>query len=406
MDFIAFDDHLIFSLFLFGVSFCGISALSYAYKRQERDRTSPKFDKYYNIPPKGKFYRLACLLEDAPGSAFKGQACQLATPLMSPLTCLIEDAPETSLLGQVYELAIPLLSPIACLIEDIPEIFLTGQCCQWATPLMSSFACLFEDVPTTFLRGQAYEYITPFACIATQTWHEFYRQHLGKPNINYWEWRDKPEAHHVCRELSLLLRLPAPQKSAQQVLESLAQGKDPFLRPSLATQKNGNNLASFSDSMDVGKFAHLEWRVQTAMRRDFKQWHEVASLLIGIEALGAVYRVCYKTSWDMIQSILSERPFLEDFIIDESAPWWKVLGVSPSANTLQVEKAYKKLMRSWHPDLNKHPYATKVTSCINIAYEHYQSLHQISFVVDKTSIKNNANFLHKIREWLKPLFSR
>jgi hypothetical protein len=109
MDLIAVDDHFIFSLFLFGSSFCGISALSYAYKRQERDRISPKFDEYHSISPKGKFYRLTCLIEDAPSSAFRGQACQLATPLMNPFACLLEDAPEISLQGQAYELANPLM---------------------------------------------------------------------------------------------------------------------------------------------------------------------------------------------------------------------------------------------------------------------------------------------------------
>jgi hypothetical protein len=357
MDSIAINDQFLLSLFLFGLSFCGISLASYTSRQHHSDRASSTIPQRSQIVPKGKYYRLTCLLEDAPRSFLKGQACQLATPLMTPFACLLEDTPEASLKGQSY---------------------------QWATPLM-----------------------TPLACIVTQTWHEFYKRQLGKPGINYWEWRDKPESSHICRELSLLITLPEPKVSAKRVLESLGDKKYPFFQPHLDTKEIGNILIAFADSIHDGKFAHLDWRVQIAMRRDFQQWHELASQLITIEALSAIYRVCYGTSWDKIQQIINEdRSLLEDFIAARSLPWWKVLGVSSSADTLQVEKAYKNLMRLWHPDLNKHPYATEITSRINVAYEHYQSLHPFSATAAQTSSKNNANLFNKIREWLKPLFSR
>ncbi|AFY79089.1 MAG: J domain-containing protein [Hydrococcus sp. C42_A2020_068] len=357
MGVIPIDENLLLSFFLFGLSICTTSVISYTSKNSSRDRSHAKIPKRSQIVPKGKFYRLACLLEDAPRSSLRGQAYQLATPIMTPLACLLEDAPETALKGQVYELA---------------------------TPLM-----------------------TPLACIATEFWQEFYTRQLGKPGIHYWEWKDKPESDKVCRELSLLLTLPEPKGYAKQVLSALGEGKDLFCKSLKSAKEVGNLLVAFADSMDDGKFANLDWRVQIAMRRAFKEWHELASQQIGIEALDTVYRVCYGSSWNKIQQMLDEdRSVLEDFIADESSPWWKILGVSPSADPIKVERAYKNLIRLWHPDLNKHPYATQVTSRINVAYERYQSLHPFPSMAERMSIKNNANLFDKIREWLKPLLSR
>lgn len=354
---LAINDNFLLGLFLFGLSFCGVSLASHTHKRQKSPRTSLNLSKPAIIVPQGRYYRLTCLLEDVPRSSLRGQAYQLAVPLLSPIACLLEDAPQTSLKGQAYELA---------------------------TPLM-----------------------TTLACIVTRTWQEFYTKQLGKPKINYWEWKDFPESDKVCRELSLLLTLPEPKGEAKQVLEALAEKKNLFFKPLRNTKAIGNLLIDFGDSIRDGKFAKLDWRVQVAMRRAFKQWHEVVSQQIGVEALKAIYRVCYGTSWEKIQQIIyEEKSILDDFIADDSTPWWKVLGVSSSADTLEVEKAYKTLIRLWHPDLNKHPYATQVTSRINVAYTHYQSLDRISSTTEQMSIENNSNLLNKIREWLKPLFSR
>jgi hypothetical protein len=352
---LAINDNFLLSLFLFGLSFCGVSVVTHTYKRQKS--TSLKQLSQATTVPQGRYYRLTCLLEDVPQSSLRGQAYPLAMPLLSPIACLLEDAPQTVLKGQAYELA---------------------------TPLM-----------------------TTLACIVTRTWQEFYTKQLGKPKINYWEWKGLPESDKVCRELSLLLTLPEPQGYAKQVLEALGEKRNLFFKPLRNTKAIGNLLIEFADSIRDGKFAKLDWRVQVAMRRAFKQWHEVASQQIGKEALTAIYRVCYGTSWEKIQHIIDEeRSILDDFIADDSTPWWKVLGVSSSADTLQVEKAYKTLIRLWHPDLNKHPYATQVTSRINVAYTHYQSLDRISSTTEQMSSENNSNLLNKIREWLKPLFSR
>jgi DnaJ domain len=352
---LAINDNFLLSLFLFGLSFCGVSVVTHTYKHQNL-RNSLNQPPRPTTTPQGRYYRL---------------------------TCLLEDIPQTLLRGQSYQLAMPLLSPIACLLEDAPQTVFKGQTCELATPLM-----------------------TTLACIVTPTWQAFYTKQLGKPKINYWEWKNLPESDNVCRELSLLLTLPAPKGYTKQVLEALAESKNLFFKPLRNTKAIGNLLIDFADSIRDGKFAKLDWRMQVAMRRAFKQWHELVSQQIGIEALSAIYRVCYGTSSEKIQQIIhEERSILEDFIADNSTPWWKVLGVSSSADALQVEKAYKTLIRLWHPDLNKHPYATQVTSRINVAYAHYQSLDRISSTTEQMSIENHSNLLNKIREWLKPLFS-
>lgn len=346
------NDNLLLSFFLLGLSVCTTSVASYSARHQKGDRNAAKTFSRSQTVVRGKYYRLACLIEDAPRSSLRGQAYHLAAPLMTPFACPLEDAPTTSLKGQAYELAIPLM--------------------------------------------------TPFACIVAQYWREFYSQNLRKPGINYWDWRDKPESDQFCRELSLLLSLPEPPKYARQVLEALATGKSLFFKPLHGRGEIGNILSALADSINDGKFAHLDWRVQTAMRKTFKQWHELAIQQIGVKALGAVYRLCYGTSWEKIQQIFDEGgSVLDDFIADTSAPWWKVLGVSSAADSEQVEKAYKTLVRLWHPDRNQHPYATQVTSRINVAYARYRVLHPVSAPIEPTSNKNYLNFWKKIPEWLK-----
>ncbi|MGH2415645.1 MAG: DnaJ domain-containing protein, partial [Microcystaceae cyanobacterium] len=66
-------------------------------------------------------------------------------------------------------------------------------------------------------------------------------------------------------------------------------------------------------------------------------------------------------------------------------------------------RAYKNLIRMWHPDVNKHPQATQMTSLINVAYEKYQSLQRVSSISPKTIVVNQT-LLIKIRGWIKPLF--
>jgi hypothetical protein len=350
------SDRFLFGFFIFGLSVCTTSVLSYTSHRQRQHRLGANTLSPTTIP-QGRFYRLTCLLEDAPRSAFKGQAYELATPLMTPFACPLEDASPTSLKGQAYELA---------------------------TPLM-----------------------TPFACVVGQTWREFYLQQLNKPGINYWQWKKDIESNNVCQALSLLLTLPEPQGYAKDVLEVLGARKYPFLNLNLNSKNLGNIWTALSDFMDDGKFAKLDWCVQVKMRQSFKQWHDSASEKVGVKALEAIYRICYGTSWETIQQIVSQdNVALEDFFTNESFSWWQVLGVSDSANATEVEKAYKKLIRLWHPDLNRHPYATQITSQINIAYDRYRASHPIVPLTESISSKNNPYFWKKIREWLKPIFSR
>lgn len=386
MEFIPIFYDFLVPLFLFGLVFCGFSIFTY---------TSSNFQ-----------------------STYPSKLVQIENPIVefnqksAPFTELFEQTSVTVLTGQAYHLATPLMIPIACLLEDAPETVLTGQSYQLATPLMSSLSCILEDAPESVLKGQAYHLatplMTPIACIVKQTWHQFYRAALGNPGINYWEWQDKPESRNICQELSLLLDLPAPQGYAKEILESLAEVKYSFSQANTnqESSKNGNLLTNFEDYKSQGKFNHREFQIQTKMYLAFQQWHNHATQLIGQNSLQSIYQVCYGTTWEMIQQIIHEHPksqtpnpkLLDTIFTDESAPWWKILGVRSSANPLQVEKAYKKLIRTWHPDINKHPYATEVTSRINVAYEQYQSRYQL------VSLQDNP--LSKIREWIKPFFSR
>jgi hypothetical protein len=387
MESITSIDSFFMPLFLFGLIFCGISILKYTSKHRfpSTKRSELTSREQSSIERNEKSCLLACLLEDIPPNALTGQACKLATPLMTPFACLWEDIPKTALRGQAYELASSLMTPLACLLEDVPAAALIGQAYRLATPLMS-----------------------PLACISAQGWHQFYRQRLGKPGINYWEWRDKPESITLCSALSELLKLPEPRGYAKEILESLGEKHHLFSIPTSLEKidREGNIFTHSQDYGKRGKFAHRDLKIQTKMRLAFQQWHNNALRLIGRDVLEAVYQICYGTIWERVQQIAHGEPepqeppskLINEPFRDESAPWWKVLGVRSSANALQVENAYKKLIRFWHPDLNKHPHATQVTSRINVAYQQYRSR-------DQTNVFQEKPF-SKVRDWFKPLFSR
>ncbi|ACK70657.1 heat shock protein DnaJ domain protein [Gloeothece citriformis PCC 7424] len=292
-------------------------------------------------------------------------------------------------------LSLLLFGLVFCLFS----IFLSSRkrAINWANFLDGSsyhLACLLEDAPSTALKGQFYPLatplMTPFACVVPQTWHQFYSDNLGKSGVNYWEWRDKPESRNICRELSWLLDLPVPNSQAKKILEGLAEGKNPF--------------ENFYRENLTGKSIFLEQYFQDKKRIyvGFKQWHEQAKDQIGIEGLKSVYQVCYGTDWDLIEEIFAEKSFLifSQYLIDKYAPWWKVLGVTPQSNHLQVEQAYKSLVRVWHPDLNQHPFATDVTARINIAYDHYQAFYEKSQPIPQNNY-NNSKLWVKIREWIR-----
>src|SRR5690606_1689377 len=48
---------------------------------------------------------------------------------------------------------------------------------------------------------------------------------------------------------------------------------------------------------------------------------------------------------------------------------YRVLGVDKSADAATIRKAYKKLARQWHPDVNKDPKAEERFKQINAAYD-------------------------------------
>src|SRR5688572_7586454 len=48
---------------------------------------------------------------------------------------------------------------------------------------------------------------------------------------------------------------------------------------------------------------------------------------------------------------------------------YETLGVAPSANSAEIKRAYRGLVKTYHPDLCSDPNAAKITSQINAAYD-------------------------------------
>jgi len=49
--------------------------------------------------------------------------------------------------------------------------------------------------------------------------------------------------------------------------------------------------------------------------------------------------------------------------------YYRILGVSQAASSEDIQKAYRKLARQYHPDVNKSPSAEEKFKEINEAYE-------------------------------------
>ena len=49
--------------------------------------------------------------------------------------------------------------------------------------------------------------------------------------------------------------------------------------------------------------------------------------------------------------------------------YYEVLGVDKNASSSEIKKAYRKLAKKYHPDINKDPNATEMFTKINEAYE-------------------------------------
>ena len=48
--------------------------------------------------------------------------------------------------------------------------------------------------------------------------------------------------------------------------------------------------------------------------------------------------------------------------------YYSVLAVRETADQAEIKRAYRNLMRKWHPDVNRHVDATKRTEEVNLAY--------------------------------------
>jgi hypothetical protein len=229
----------------------------------------------------------------------------------------------------------------------------------------SQFACLWEDAPPKALRGQTCPLATPLACIVTSTWLHFYRQNLAKPGIDYWQWANFPESSHVCAELSALLTLPPPSLEVKSIL---------FLLPQQPLQP----------------FTEGDFWQQIHNHLLFKDWHQASCSILGQTRLKNIYAVCFNVSWQTVTEILSLHQ-------QQKISWWQVLNVGVSAEAVEVETAYKRLIRYWHPDLNPSPYAHQFATMINLAYEEYHTLPQVS------RLNSFFKLLYKIYSFLSSL---
>ncbi|EAZ91882.1 J domain-containing protein [Crocosphaera chwakensis] len=324
MGVVAFVNDTFSNLLIWGLIFIGVSWILSAAKRHK------------SSPPvlRGQHKPIACLLEDTPQHYLKGQSCPLATPLLTPLTCLLEDSPQTVLTGQYYSLATPLLIPLTCLLEDTPQTALTGQ---------------------------YYSLATPFASLWEMGWLSFYRQRLGQPGFNYWQWINYPLSTEFSSELANLLQLKEPSTLVKGVLESLAEEYHTF----------------------------WQWDKLCA----FRQWHQESVDILGLNALKAIYYRCYGISWEKVKLILWDSSLVIDpILLDPASSWWKVLGITAFSPPNKVEQAYRNLLRSWHPDRTHHPLSHQITARINTAYEDYQLRRQ-----------RNAERLESVGKWFNSL---
>lgn len=73
-------------------------------------------------------------------------------------------------------------------------------------------------------------------------------------------------------------------------------------------------------------------------------------------------------------------------------PWWEVLGVDKSASKEEVQKAYKKLAKKYHPDISEEKDATEKMAVINRAYDEYDKYmkNPSAYSSDNYSSYNNS----------------
>ncbi|HAC63848.1 MAG TPA: J domain-containing protein, partial [Cyanothece sp. UBA12306] len=205
--------------------------------------------------------------------------------------------------------------------------------------------------------------MTPLACIWEKGWHSFYDHSWGKPQINYWEWRNFPLSEQLPQEFFWLWTLPEPQGTPKMVLEYLTAKDQSF------------------------------WNWETL--EAFKNWHHQAIQRLGLSTMKAIYQVCYRTPWERLHPIIYDQALsINRAIFDDSSPWWKILQLKPFSTPLQVDQAYRSLMCLWHPDRTQHPLAHYVTARLNVAYEQYYIRQH-----------RKAQKLDSMQKWFKSRFS-
>ena len=134
---------------------------------------------------------------------------------------------------------------------------------------------------------------------------------------------------------------------------------------------------------------HLFWNWENLCA--FRKWHQEVTQTLGLTRLKSIYHVCYQMPWDALKLLLRDNdPAVDATLLDESSPWWKILGITTFSPPLKVEKAYKNLLRIWHPDRTLNPLSHQITARINTAYEVYQVRQE-----------RKAKRIDSIQQWFK-----
>ena len=235
-----------------------------------------------------------------------------------------------------------------------------SQRCLLDWVFSSGFRDSFEDASVDAFQEQRFDMLKALG-IGQQSpvnrreyWHRKYKDQLAKTKVDYWQWRDNPEAREICPELTYLLELPQPSPDTKTVLECLADGKDPFFKP----EKKPNEICiSFGAFLTQGELADRKPEQKQAYREAFSKWHKACLNQVGEDNLKRIYKVVYGCSWHLIETIISPM----------SGEWHEVLGVSPQASAKEVKAAHRTLAKLWHPDVNASPLATENMTRINRA---------------------------------------
>ncbi len=193
-------------------------------------------------------------------------------------------------------------------------------------------------------------------------WHNYYSSCIGTERVKeVWQWKDNPEAHQICDELSTVLGWDKPERDVTLILDVLYENKDPFYKKESQVQQNGQFIGiSFGDFLAGGKYQNWEGDRKTQAKSVFRQWHSDRLQELGQERLQRCYKLVFGCDWSVIESLTM--PVF-------SGEWWEVLGVKPSCTEPELKRAYRVLAKQYHPDVNKSDAAKRAIQAINKAYE-------------------------------------